>query len=294
MRAPLVLIALALALPRIASANTSVGVLVTGEYLKGPTQQQAEKWLRGRQQRVVTTPMPTDAVKILLDCFVLDDPKCMRSIVDARSTTDSLVSIRIDVASKKQREFRVTIDWFAKGHSPVTSRRTCDKCTEEVLRDTIDAMLEDLAKTAPGFNGQLVIKSTPPGLMVLLDNETIGVTPLERSVPVGSHTLRLVRDGRMGPEKTIDVEATQSPVDVALEPPSATQSGEAPRAPMPVWRHGAAANPQPVNATRADSGPSGRERWRWGSTYGWATLTGDVWRTNCLRRRRSQSAAASG
>ena len=165
-------------------------------------------------------PLPAPAVKTLLDCFVLDDPKCMRSVVDARSSTDSLVSIRVDVASKKDREVRLTIDWFVKGHSPVSARRTCEECTESVLRATIDAMLLDLAKTSPGFMGRIKVISDPPGIPVLLDGQTVGVTPVERDVPAGEHTLKLVRDGRTGEEKTITVESG-SLAEVTLAPPPA-------------------------------------------------------------------------
>jgi hypothetical protein len=211
---------LALTAPRSSEASTSVGVLVTGEYLKGPTQQQAESWMRAHSQRVVTTAMPTDAVTVLLNCFVLDDPKCMRSVVDARATTDKLVSIRIDVASKKAREVRLTIDWFVKGHSPVTARRTCDKCTEAVLRSTVEAMLADLSKTAPGFMGTLRVTSTPSGIAVLLDNATIGVTPVETRVPVGDHKLQLARDGRIGAAKGVSVTG-DAVTELELQPPSA-------------------------------------------------------------------------
>ena len=206
--------------PRLAAAERKIGVLVTGEYLKNPTQQQAEKWLRDHGHKVVTSPMPTDAVKTLLDCFVLDDPKCMRGVVDARSTTSITVSIRLDVSSKKKREVRVTMDWFAKGHNPISARRNCDGCTEPVLRSTVDAMLDALAKDAPGFTGVIKISTKPEGLAVLMDNQTIGVTPLEMSIPVGSHTLKVARDGRMGPDKTIEVEGDK-PLDIVLQVPPA-------------------------------------------------------------------------
>ena len=201
--------------PRLAAAEKKVGVLVTGEYLKNPTQQQVEKWLRDHGHKVVTNPMPSDAVKTLLDCFVIDDPKCMRGIVDARATTPILVSIRVDLASKKAREVRITMDWFAKGHSPISARRNCDGCTEAVLRTTVDSMLEALAKDAPGFTSVIKVTSNPGGLAVLMDNETIGVTPLEKSVPTGSHTFKVARDGRMGPEQTLDVDGAK-PIDIVL------------------------------------------------------------------------------
>ncbi len=189
------------------AAPKSVGLLVTGSSLTRPTQDQAARWLRDHDRKVVTNALPKDAVKTLLDCFVIDDPKCSSGLIDARATTDSFVSIRIDVASHKDRDIRLTIDWFVKGSSPVTARRTCEDCTESVLRTTIDAMLLDLAKTSPGFMGRVKVTSTPAGFTVLLDNETIGVTPIERDITAGKHAVRLVKDGRMGPEKTVKIES---------------------------------------------------------------------------------------
>jgi hypothetical protein len=212
---------LVLLLPRGALAGKTVGVLVTGEYLRGPTSEQATRWLQGHDQTAVNGALPADAIKTLADCFVLDDPKCARSVIDARATTDSLISIRVEVTSKKAREIRLTIDWFVKGHNPVSARRTCESCTESVLRSTIDAMLADLAKTVPGQMGRLKVTSTPAGLMVLLDGATIGVTPIERDVTLGQHRVRLVRDGHMSAEKSIVVGAS-AVTEIALEPPVAT------------------------------------------------------------------------
>jgi hypothetical protein len=218
LRALLVILAILVAVPGLAAADKTVGLLVTGEYLKGPTQTQAEKWLRAQGQEAVTNALPNDATKTLLDCFVLDDPKCSKGIIDARATTKSFVSIRIDIVSKKDKDVRLTVDWFVKGHNPVTARRTCESCTESALRTTIDAMLLDLAKTSPGYMGRISVSSTPKGISVLVDNETIGVTPIERDIKAGVHKVRLVRDGRMGPEKDVKVEAGAL-AEITLEAP---------------------------------------------------------------------------
>lgn len=202
------------------AAPRSVGLLVTGQSLTRPTQDQATRWLRDHDRKVVTNALPKDAVKTLLDCFVIDDPKCSSGLIDARATTDSFVSIRIDVASHKDRDIRLTIDWFVKGSSPVTARRTCEDCSENVLRTTIDAMLLDLAKTSPGFLGRLKVTSSPAGFTVLLDNETIGVTPIERDVTAGKHEVRLVKNGRMGPEKSVKIESGAL-AEITLEAPPA-------------------------------------------------------------------------
>jgi hypothetical protein len=214
------IIVLALILPSVADAKGTVGVLVTGDVLKGPTQTQAEKWLREHDQTVVTNALPAAAVKTLLDCFVIDDPKCSRGLIDARATTDSFVAIRIDVVSKKDKDIRLTVDWFTKGRNPVSARRTCEDCTESVLRTTVDAILLDLAKSNPGFMGRIKVISDPAGITVLLDNETIGVTPIERDVAAGKHVARLVLDGRMGAEKSVKIEPGAQ-IEVKLESPPA-------------------------------------------------------------------------
>jgi hypothetical protein len=204
-----------------AAAEKSVGLLVHGDVLKAPTQEQAQKWLRGHGHKVVTNALPKEAVKTLLDCFVVDDPKCARSVIDARATTDSLVAIRLDVVSKKDKDVRLTMDWFVKGRNPVSSRRTCEDCSESALRSTIDSMLLDLAKQNPGLMGRIKLISEPPGITVLLDNETIGVTPVERDVAAGEHTVRLVRDGHMGTERSVNVEAGAL-AEIKLETPAET------------------------------------------------------------------------
>jgi hypothetical protein len=222
----LALLVVALLVPSVASADKTVGLIVRGKYLKAATQDQAEKWLRANDREVVTRPLPSDAVKTLLDCFVIDDPKCASGIVDARATTDSLVTIRIDIASKRDKDIRLTVDWFVKGKSPVSARRTCTDCTESVLRTTIDAMLLDLARTSPGIMGRIKVTSQPAGIMVLIDNEAIGATPIERDIAAGDHTARLVRDGRMGPEKNVKIEAGAL-AEITLEaPPDAGDSSD--------------------------------------------------------------------
>jgi hypothetical protein len=214
-----VVVLLALLMSGVAYAKP-IGVLVTGETLKSITQSEAEQWLRTRGASVNTIPLPADAVNTLLNCFVLDDPKCMRSVIEARSTTDALISIRIEVTNKKRREVRLTIDWFVKGSNPASARRNCDKCSETELRSTLDAMLESLSKTVPGFMGRLKVTSKPRGVTVLLDGKTIGITPIEIEVPVGDHKVQLAKDGRTGEIEPVSVNS-ESVTQVDLDVPTA-------------------------------------------------------------------------
>jgi hypothetical protein len=222
----LVVIFALLVCARVAEAD-NVGLLVLGDALQKPTREGADKWLRSHGQKSVNA-LPSDAVKTLQDCFVVDDPRCSSSVVDARASAPSVITIRVDIASKKEKDIRLTVDWFTKGHAPVTARRTCESCTESTLKTTLDAMLSDLAKQQPGFMGRIKVTSDPSGVPVLFDNETLGVTPLERDIPVGVHKARLIRDGSMGAEKDVTVESGKT-AEVTLEtPPAGASVGDTP------------------------------------------------------------------
>ena len=217
---------IALIVPRLASAER-VGLVVLGDTSTKPTREAAASWFQQHQDEAVTNALPKDAIKTLQDCFVVDDPKCSRSVIEARATENSVVTIRVELSSKKDKDVRLTIDWFIKGHNAVSSRRTCDACNESALKMTLDAMLTDLAKNKPGFMGRIKVGGTP-GLSVLVDGATIGVTPLDQSIPAGSHKIRLAQDGRMGAEQSVTVKADAA-TEVTLEAPPTEAEGMAPQ-----------------------------------------------------------------
>lgn len=209
---------LALLIPRIAAADR-VGVVVLGDAMAKQTRDAAGQWLRDHNQQAAMNALPAEAVKTLADCFLVDDPKCSRSVIEARATTDNVVAIRVEVTSKKAKDIRITIDWFVKGHNAVSSRRTCEACTDAALQTTLDAMLSDLARGKPGMMGRIKVGGAA-GLSVLVDGATIGVTPLEQSIVAGEHKIRLAHDGRMGAEKVVTV-AADGTTEVELEDPPA-------------------------------------------------------------------------
>ena len=220
MRVRIILLLLALLVPRPAAADR-VGVVVLGDALAKQTREAAAQWLRDHNQQVAMTALPAEAVKTLSDCFLVDDPKCARSVIEARAATTNVIAIRVEMTSKKTKDVRITIDWFVKGHSPVSSRRSCDACTDATLRTTLEAMLSDLAKSKPGMMGRIKVDA-PPGLSVLVDGATIGVTPLEQSIVAGEHKVRLAQDGRMGEEKVVTVAADgTTEVELPAPPPVA-------------------------------------------------------------------------
>jgi hypothetical protein len=84
-------------------------------------------------------------------------------------------------------------------------RRACEECNPDLMRSTIEEMLGMILGASKLERGRLALHSKPEGMTVLLDNETIGVTPLEREVPAGQHTIVLMHRGQRVGERTLKV-----------------------------------------------------------------------------------------
>ena len=61
----------------------------------------------------------------------------------------------------------------------ISERRVCEQCTEDDWRSLIDSMVTRLTESEVE-TGKLHLDSQPPGLIVMLDNVQVGVTPFEQ------------------------------------------------------------------------------------------------------------------
>ncbi|MBV8758988.1 MAG: hypothetical protein JO257_16995 [Deltaproteobacteria bacterium] len=136
-----------------AQGDGDVGVVVTGEAVLQPqVRAGVEMWLRDHGRTVVGSPLLPDATNKLIDCFVIEDAACAKSVVE-QSTAPAIVFVRADVTdtTKSGRDFALAGTWLAKGKDPQTLRRTCHHCTEEQMRETLVSLL-----------GSLVVEPPPP------------------------------------------------------------------------------------------------------------------------------------
>jgi hypothetical protein len=99
--------------------------------------------------------------------------------------------------------------WFLRGRQGPSERRACEKCTEEALDAITDDMLLTLAKSAEQ-HGRLVIRSHPEDLLVMVDNEAVGQTPVERDLPPGKHRVVIMQGGDNVGERTVEIEAGEA------------------------------------------------------------------------------------
>jgi hypothetical protein len=194
------------ALATRAHAGT-VAVVVTGDSeLQAALSRNLETWLR-THGHIVGESLPPEAVGSLINCMVIDDEGCARGVVDARAKTESVVFAEIrKPRTKASNATTMIVYWLVKGKEPVGMRRACADCNEDLLHSTLDQMLDIVVGASELARGRLLLSSKPPGLTVILDNENIGITPVEREVPAGFHTILLMSRGRKVGERTLKIQ----------------------------------------------------------------------------------------
>jgi hypothetical protein len=192
-----------------ARADGGAGVVVAGEAtMQAPLASQLEGWLKTHGHDVAASPLDPDAINTLVDCFQIEDESCAVGVVNKRARTETVVFARIDVTSAADgtRDVTLTGYWFAKGRRAVTERRFCERCTELTLRNTADDLM--LALSGAGLadlGGKLKLSSDPAGGHVIVDGHTVGVTPMETSLPPGNHDLSITADGHKVELRTITI-----------------------------------------------------------------------------------------
>jgi len=198
---------LVFALATRAHAGT-VGVVVTGDSeLQSGLARQLEGWLKSHGH-TVGEALPADARSSLLNCMVIDDEACARGIVDSRAKSESVVFAEIRrPRTRSSNATTLIILWLVKGKEPVGMRRACEDCNPDLLDSTLDEVLTTVVGASELARGRLELHSKPEGVTVMLDNQNVGITPLERDIAAGSHTIVLMARGRKVGERKLKIQA---------------------------------------------------------------------------------------
>jgi len=198
-------------------ADDEVGIVVGGaDQIHTQSETAVAGWLTHHYLKVTPNALSKDGVATLLNCLVIADMSCARTVVEARATTDNVISItELATGKKAKRSVQLSAYWIAKKHDVVSLQRTCENCSDAVLTQTIDAMLSDLIHLVPAMNGHVHITSDPAGTATQIDHEPAGATPIDRDLAYGAHTITLTKDGKTVGEKQIDVQPGAK-LDVAV------------------------------------------------------------------------------
>jgi len=194
MRSLLVLMLSIAGLSSPAHAGGSVGVVVTGDATIQPQlAAQLEDWLRQRGHLLVPSPLPSEAINALIDCFVIEDLTCARKVVEQQSKSPQMIFAKVDLADSASgmRDVTLTAYWFEKGADPTAVRRSCANCTDAAMRTMTDELMSSLGGKGAAEVGQVSLSSTPAGASVTIDGKSVGVTPLTYTLPPGPHAISI-------------------------------------------------------------------------------------------------------
>jgi hypothetical protein len=183
----------------------TVGIVVTGDQdLQPELSKQLDNWLRSHGHQVADA-LGADGITSLLNCMEIDDQGCAQGVVAARAKTDAVLYGQA-AKSRTSKAIILTIYWLYKDKEPVGMRRACDDCKPDVMRGILDEMLGLVTQVSAEKRGRVAVSSKPAGLQVMIDNENIGITPVERDLAVGTHTIVLMSRGRKVGERTLKVQ----------------------------------------------------------------------------------------
>jgi hypothetical protein len=164
--------------------------------------------------------------------MVMDDQGCARGVVEARATGDAVLYVQA-MKSRTSNATVLIVYWFLKDKDPIGMRRSCEECTPDLMKSTLDEMLGMVLGVSGAARGRLAVSSDPAGLTVLLDNENIGVTPLERELAAGPHKVVLMHRGQQVGEKQVKITADVTaeikiPVELPAETTTTVRHGRSP------------------------------------------------------------------
>jgi hypothetical protein len=124
------------------------------------------------------------------DC---DDAACLGPVFESVET-GHVAWLEVEGSG---RDYALLMRVFGKDGLESSQRATCEICgfdeVAAMVRDEASALAGKLHSA--GAPGTLVIETVPPGASVYVDDEWVGTTPIEHSIPAGEHVLRVEREG---------------------------------------------------------------------------------------------------
>lgn len=148
-----------------------------------------------------------------------DKPGCMKSIADKTGATHVVRTI----VSVSDRDYTVKVELYdgSDGSTIISSSDGCEICgVADVggLIETQAATLRTKLDALASGPAAIVVTSNPEGADVTLDGEPFGVTPLDKSIIPGDHTIRVSKDGYISvQEQRTFVEGARESLDYELE-----------------------------------------------------------------------------
>ncbi len=176
----------------------------------------AEHLQKGLARGAFAVVAPAEVERLAPDACI--EARCLTAL---RTQADVTFVLRSAV-TVDDRDYLVRLELLASKDGAVlaSSEERCDLCGLAEVGALVEAQsallrrkLGDLIQGPP----RLAVVTSPPGALVLVDNQLIGKTPLEQNLLDGQHVVRVMLDGYVDDERKIElVPGVRESLEVAL------------------------------------------------------------------------------
>jgi hypothetical protein len=223
-------VVLATMAPSAAHAEQAA-VVVSGKVDQGTitlVQVVVEQYLQGRGWSIKAGG--TDAVdaSALASCVLGEKSVCVAELLVPLGVEKVVLTTAKVEKAKDGEETVVLMAWIlmaTDGTIVVSNRRYCERCTPDLLEATATELIAGLLGDMRAKEGHSVIRirSNPPGALITLDGERVGVTDMEFGVTPGPHKVTVEKDGYRPAARDVTTTAGEKlSVDFTLESASGT------------------------------------------------------------------------
>ena len=161
------------------------------------------------------TPEPNKEVN-----YTIPDPEPICGWVDITSSPN-IATVMID--GKKVGETPLDRELIIGKHIISISKDGYNSVTREVIIKKGETTTVDV--TLSHGMGELEVRSTPSGAMVMIDSKSEGFTPLTKELSPGSHTVYISKSGYKSVTRNVNIEGGKTtPLNISLTSTAATPS----------------------------------------------------------------------
>jgi hypothetical protein len=156
-------------------------------------------------------------------CVAGDKTACVMELLAPLGVERVVLATAKSEKAKDGEETVAVMAWILAtrdGSVIVSNRRYCERCTPDLLESTTVDLMSDLLRDMRAKEGHsaIRIRSTPPGAVITLDDERVGVTDMEFGVIPGPHRVSVQKDGYRPAARDVTTRAGEKVnVEFALE-----------------------------------------------------------------------------
>ncbi len=188
---------------RIAVARADrFGLIAGGDEAKQPVvETELGPWLTAAGHadvRIGSQALDGKQITQIVNCFILADQACATAAV-ASGKLDGLLFVMVEVErdpAASGDQIKITGWLYGAAGAPIAAQSLfCNDCKNDTLKPKLAELARLLFSAASSGAGRLAVVTRPSGATVLVDGESIGVSPVSAGLHEGPHTITLEHDG---------------------------------------------------------------------------------------------------